>query len=400
MSYKHLKISILYADFGPYHVARIEALNNALVNQKCILHAYQFAKVSDIYAWEPAYPAQLPVTTFCKNQPATILKSLKLAYYFYKVLKKHEIEVIFLPSYSPLPYLLCLLVSKLCNCKTILMCDSWDHTEKQGKIRRKIKGIIIKMFDAALVAGAPHIRYITKYGISPQKVFLASNVVDVKYFHSEAIKWKNLTQPSHPHPGLPKKYFLNLGRFVKKKNLGFLIESYALYVSEHPSTEIALVLVGEGPEKDKLRTLATNLGISIREGLESSNPSIPKAEIVFFPFQQIDTTPLFFTYCEAFILPSLQEEWGLVINEAMSCEAPVVVSSHVGCVEDLVIDSKTGFIFDPQKKKELANIMQKFAVDTTLSAKIGKEAFSHIQQWTPERFAQGALEAIQATSQL
>jgi len=391
-------VSILYADFGPYHVARIEALNNTLQQKGYKLHAYQFASVSDTYSWNPVYPTGLTVTSLAKTQPKTILKTIKIILSFYCSLKRDKIGIIFLPSYSPLPYFLCFLAAKIYGCKIILMCDSWDNTEKVGYLRRKIKGQIIRSFDAALVAGTPHIRYITKYGIAPHKIFLTSNVIDVMYFNREASKWRNSIKNSILELSLPKKYFLNLGRFVEKKNLGFLIDSYALFVNDHPSTDVSLVLVGEGTEKNKLKELATSLGIPVREGLESVNPSTAKAEIVFFPFQQINTTPLFFARCEAFILPSLQEEWGLVVNEAMSCEVPVIVSSYVGCVEDLVIDEQTGFIFDPQNKRSLADIMQKFANDSSLSSKIGKKAFSHIQQWSPERFAQGALAAIQVSN--
>lgn len=390
-------ISILYADFGPYHVARIEALNNTLQQKGYKLYAYQFASVSDTYSWNPVYPTSLTVTSLAKTQPKTILKTIKIILSFYCSLKRDKIGIIFLPSYSPLPYFLCFLAAKIYGCKVILMCDSWDNTEKVGYLRRKIKGQIIRSFDAALVAGTPHIRYITKYGVAPNKIFLTSNVIDVMYFHREASNWRNSIKNSILELSLPKKYFLNLGRFVKKKNLGFLIESYAHFVKTNPSTAIALVIVGEGPEEETLLNLATHLNLPIRNGLQSPADNFPKVEIVFFPFQQIETTPLFFAKCEAFILPSLQEEWGLVINEAMACEVPVIVSSQVGCVEDLVIDSKTGFVFHPEKITELSFIMQKFDKDSLLSKKMGKEAFKHIQSWTPERFATGAIEAIQAS---
>ena len=58
--------------------------------------------------------------------------------------------------------------------------------------------------------------------------------------------------------------------------------------------------------------------------------------VYFYGFRQIEENAIFYALAEAFVLPSLKEEWGLVVNEAMAAGLPVIVSRTAGCAEDLV----------------------------------------------------------------
>jgi glycosyltransferase involved in cell wall biosynthesis len=58
--------------------------------------------------------------------------------------------------------------------------------------------------------------------------------------------------------------------------------------------------------------------------------------VFFYGFRQIEENAVFYALAEAFVLPSLKEEWGLVVNEAMAAGLPVIVSRTAGCAEDLL----------------------------------------------------------------
>ena len=122
------------------------------------------------------------------------------------------------------------------------------------------------------------------------------------------------------------------------------------------------------------------------------------AEVVFYPFQQADMTPLFFALCEAFVLPSKREEWGLVVNEAMACGAPVVVSNRVGSHFDLVRDGENGFVFAPDDVEQLAGILHHFDEDPELSRRLGTEGCKAIQAWTPALFGSAGAQALKAAA--
>jgi glycosyltransferase involved in cell wall biosynthesis len=233
---------------------------------------------------------------------------------------------------------------------------------------------------------------------------------------------------------LPARYFLNLGRFVEKKNLSTLVEAYARFArasGERTKAETgnlkpegsetadggdaaatsktrhsayatrhrpaSLVLVGEGPLRGDLEGQARALGLAVRDAVADRNPS-GGPEVVFYPFQQADLTPLFFARSEAFVLPSMREEWGLVVNEAMACSVPVLVSNCVGAHFDLVEEGINGFTFEPMDVAGLAELLGRFDAEDGLSDRFGAAGCRRIKEWSPERFGRAGLQALKAAS--
>ena len=85
----------------------------------------------------------------------------------------------------------------------------------------------------------------------------------------------------------------------------------------------------------------------------------------------------YFAHASCFVHASIQEQWGLVVNEAMAAGLPVMVSNRCGCFDELVVEGKTGFGFDPSKVSELANLMLKVGssdFDINTMKKLKKQA--------------------------
>ncbi|HTE12045.1 MAG TPA: glycosyltransferase [Chitinophagaceae bacterium] len=391
-------IGILFKDFGPYHVARIEALADALKTKESSLFAYRFYESSRNYAWKTMTPENAKVITLGNENASGVVEAFRVAFALGRSIRKQKIKAVFLPSYSPLPNMLCIFSAKMAGSKIILMNESWEATERASFFGRLAKHFLVRLFNSALVGGTPQKQYACAYGQLPSKVFLGYDAVDVKYYEQQSAQWKNETPGKQPVPNLPPRYFLNLGRFVSKKNIPLLIKAYSRLLKRYPLLDIALVLVGEGEEEKALKDLVTELQVPLREGMLSPNLSQKNAEVVFYPFQQIDKTPFIFSRSEAFILPSLYEEWGLVVNEAMASSTTVIVSKNVGCAADLVINGINGFQFNPESVEQLEEILEKFVKDPMLADRLGNEGYRHIKNWGPERFAEGAINAIAATA--
>lgn len=388
-----MNVAILFASFGPYHKARLEALAAQIRERGGRLWCFRFTVGSEEYSWDPCEPHNASTVTLCRHCPSGPLDSLKVAWALFKRLRGLEIHTAFLPSYSPLPNLLCIFAARLARCRIVLMCDSWSATEKARGVKRFLKRLIFRLFDSALVAGTRHIEFAIAYGIPQHRVFSGYDVVDVDYFEMKANTYLRDPCDSLFMASLPRRFFLNVGRFVPKKNLLTLIEAYALLATETPQLDIALVLVGDGECVEDLRRRAGELNIPWLEGaVEGHAPEYPV--IIRFPFMQVSVTPLFFAKCEAFILPSSCEEWGLVVNEAMACGAPVVVSQFAGCAPDLVEEGENGFTFDPSSSRDLVGLMARFVEDPTLHIRLGKRGREIVRKWTPETFARNAIMAM------
>ncbi len=461
------RVAILFADFGPYHVARIDALARSLAESRAELFAFRFAEKSSEYGWQAERPERATSVTLSRESPVGSAAAFRLARAFYRELRAREIDAVFLPTYSPLPNLLCFLAAKAAGCRTILMTESWHGTEGASLPGKLLKHVLVRMFDSALVGGTPQRDYVVAYGMPRERVFMGYDVVDVAHFSARAEQVRSMERGAgsveQPEVGdrksevggrrmdgagsevliksLPARYFLNLGRFVEKKNLATLVSAYARYAEgvavagkklkvkgekqgagsmEHGARETAdggdaaatsktrhsayatrhrpasLVLVGEGLLRGDLEGQARELGLAVRDGAADRNPS-GGPEVVFYPFQQANLTPLFFARSEAFILPSTREEWGLVVNEAMACSVPVLVSNRVGAHFDLVEEGVNGFTFEPMNVAGLAELLGRFDAEDGLGDRLGAAGHRRIEEWNPDRFGREGLRALAAS---
>ena len=105
----------------------------------------------------------------------------------------------------------------------------------------------------------------------------------------------------------------------------------------------------------------------------------------------------FYALASAFILASgYSEQWGLVVNEAMSAGTPVLVSKICGSAADLVVDDETGFKFDPRDEDALAHLL----LDCTLGRfdlkRLGLAAQKLVAGFHPSIFAENCFQAADA----
>ena len=129
--------------------------------------------------------------------------------------------------------------------------------------------------------------------------------------------------------------FLYVGRLAKEKNLELLIKTF------HRFSNYTLTIVGSGNLEKELKIIA------------------PKNVNFVNHVRNADLSKV---YCQhdVFILPSLKEPWGLVVEEALYYGLPVIVSSMVGCHPELVNDN-VGFVFNPRSEIELEDAICKMA---------------------------------------
>lgn len=387
-----INIGILFSDFGPYHIARIEALSISLSKSGMNLIAFRITDLSETYSWSPETSNLVKVVTLAKRKPYILKEKLLVASCFLRELRKNSIKAVFLPSYSPLVNYLCFISAKYMGCKTIMMNESWEATSKSSGIASLIKKQAVRNFDAALVGGTPQLEYVNKLGMPKEKIFIGYDIVDNDYYIKQAEKWRFVELEEIPIRGLPSRFFLNIGRFVSKKNLIQLVTAFCNTIDKFHNVEISLVLVGEGDMEVSLRDYARLRNVKIRNGSTDfiSNPR----EIVFYPFQQLTITPIFFSRCEAFILPSKFEEWGLVVNEAILSSVPVLVSNKVGSSFDLVEEGVNGYTFNPNIQEELDKLLELFILNPNLKSELSKESLKIMKQWGPDRFGNEGLKAL------
>ncbi|WP_228024047.1 glycosyltransferase family 4 protein [Synechocystis salina] len=264
------------------------------------------------------------------------------------------------------------------------MSDSkWDDEPRQWW-KEKIKSLLyVNKFHGALVAGNAHKDYLVRLGMNKQSIFLGYDVVDNDYFTQQTEKARQHpvhTQSGENFPPLAP-YFIAVSRFIPRKNLLLLLDAYLKYYQKSQAQAWELVICGSGIQENIIRQF-------IQAHSLDSVVHLPG----FISYQKI---PHWYAGAKTFIHPALQEQWGLVVNEAMAAGLPVLVSNRCGCYPDLVQEGINGFGFDPENTAQLTSLMLRISSGQVDLIAMGQASLTHIQKYSPDHFAQGLQQAIE-----
>ena len=122
--------------------------------------------------------------------------------------------------------------------------------------------------------------------------------------------------------------FLFVGRCAPEKNVGILLSAFAA------CPDFTLTIVGDGPLKETWMKQAP-------------------ANVHFRGHVSNETLPSVYQSHDVFVLPSLKEPWGLVVEEALHYGLPVLASNKVGCGLDWIVPFQVGKLFDPTQVDDL-----------------------------------------------
>jgi glycosyltransferase involved in cell wall biosynthesis len=380
---------MVWDHFGPYHFARITGL---MKEATVPILPVQLARDNITYRWEDSQVGCPEVIALQDDVPAEKLGFLRALNCALGLFFRKRPAVVFCPSYWPPRSLAIVLAARLSGARTVMMNESHAGTERSSAFGRCVKSTLLKLFDAALVGGAPHRRHFASLGMAKERIFTGYDAVDNGYFQQAANEARTDATKVRRELRLPERYILNLGRMVRKKNLSLLVKAYARMRQHGCGVGVKLVLVGSGEEETALKSLCDGLQLPWQNVSEQDYGGL-SADVLFYGFRQIDQNPGFYALAECFVLPSLYEEWGLVVNEAMACGLPVLVSKTAGCAEDLVEDGQNGFIFSPDSEEELAQKLGAICGNAELRQRMGVKSASLIHKWGCENFAQNAIRA-------
>lgn len=396
---KQTQIWIIWGNWGPYHHARFAALRSAALASDLDVRGLEITPRSDDYAWESTDGGR-HLWRLSINHREMDFRPVRLAWRLCPLLRRERPAVVFVPSYWHWS-LACNLLARASGARIVMMNESHAGTERARGLKGWIKRRIVRRFHAALVGGAPHRRYFAGLGLAENLIATGYDAVDNGYFARAAAKVRSDSQSIRSQWGLPSRYVLSLGRLVEKKNLSTLVDAHRIRCANAGDATVPdLVIVGSGPLDGALREQCRESGIEVIERSGKPPFADPRAPVgpraFFYGFRQIAENPVFYALADAFVLPSSYEEWGLVVNEAMACGLPVIVSRAAGCAEDLVRNGENGWAFDPSSPGELAGCLARLDASASLRASMGARSAEIIAAWGCEAFAAGALTATRA----
>jgi len=226
---------------------------------------------------------------------------------------------------------------------------------------------VVSRFDGYLYVGRRNREYLEHYGAPADRLFFCPHCVDNEAFAtgSEVARHEAGRQPG--------RRVLFVGRLIGDKRPLDLVRAMAQLAKTDDSLE--LLVVGAGELDSALREAVRAEGLKAR----------------FLGFVNQSRLPAVYASADAIVLPSSYETWGLVVNEAMACGVPAVVSDTVGCGPDLVVPGVTGEVFPVGHIGSLAGAIK--AVLDFDPSKTRRSLMERMEIYSPSRAAESMVGA-------
>lgn len=228
---------------------------------------------------------------------------------------------------------------------SIIVESSIFESETKG-IKSTVKKIFLKNISKAYASGSSQIKLLKALGFNGE----IKKTKGVGLFNRQP-------QPSHEKRNAVKD-FLYVGRLSPEKNIEQLIEIF------NNLPDLNLNIVGFGPQEGLLKSMA-------------------RENVIFYGEVKNSNLPNYYKKFDVFILPSVIEPWGLVVEEALNNGMPVIVTNRVGCAEEIVKNEFNGMISDLEDNDSLLNSILKITqVDfyNSLKENISQMDFKKIEE--------------------
>lgn len=213
-----------------------------------------------------------------------------------------------------------------------------------GKLKTWHRKLTDKFVTGYLVNGSETKKYLMSIGVKEDKIHIGGMSADGEGLKTDIMEFKKSNQYQAYH----KKYhngnglmYLFSGQVVERKGVKYLLPAWMEHINSYPND--MLIVVGGGDQYNELRNRY------------SGEPSIMmEGRVNYLDIHK------YYAVADVFILPTIEDNWSLVIPEAMSCGLPVSTSIYNGCHPELVKKDVNGITFDPFKQESILEALDYF----------------------------------------
>jgi len=255
--------------------------------------------------------------------------------------------------------------------------SNWHDSRKGHRWVEFMKAYFVARCERFVVPGKASFEYLQSLGVSEDRINIAPNAVGNELFAAQAERVRAESTEFRTRFGLPARFLLFVGRLVEAKGVFDLLEAYGK-LGDDVRSQAGLVFAGDG---------------AARAQLEEKAKSISRATICFPGFVHREDLAGFYALAEALILPTHSDPWGLVVNEAMACGLPVVVTDVAGCSSDLVENGWNGYVVAMGNSVALKDAIDVILRKPELQQEMSLRSIQRIQNYSPEACAAGLAAA-------
>ena len=253
------------------------------------------------------------------------------------------------------------------NKKLILWLALSEHTEsnKTG-VRIALRKYILRNAAAILCNGESAKNYVKSIGIS--KPF---------YYVPYSSDYK--TKPSKNNFNSTIKRILFTGQLIPRKGIAPMVDELVSWALKNKSTQLELIVAGDGPEAHHFKKL-------------DQSPNITCKLLGNVKYEELSK---WYEQVDFYLFPTLGDEWGIVVNEALSNGVPVIGSIYSQAVLELIEDDKNGWQYDPLVNGELGKLLTKaFKVTNDDLQKMSAYGLEVVKEISTEKVSETIVRAV------
>jgi glycosyltransferase involved in cell wall biosynthesis/2-polyprenyl-3-methyl-5-hydroxy-6-metoxy-1,4-benzoquinol methylase len=209
-----------------------------------------------------------------------------------------------------------------------------EHTERGlPRWRTLQRRALLHLADAVLVNGASGKRYLESLGVPSEKIFMEPYCAEIR---------SHLQLQLEREPKVAKR-LLYVGQLVPRKGIQLFIRALSDWLSKHPTERCEFWIAGDGPIRADLERLTTQ----------------PQLHLRFLGSINYHSLPQVYAQGGIYVFPTLADEWGVVVNEALAAGLPILGSRYSQAVDELVEDGVNGWTFRPDQPEEICAAVDK-----------------------------------------
>ena len=329
-------LGFVWQQFGAYHMDRCEAVGRALGAAAEVV-GLEHATTSDTYDWPPSGTGDaFRKRTLFPGGNADRIGQWRLLLALIRATRRDRIDTLFICGYDRPAHFGLALWARITGRRAVLMNESKFDDKLRSASFEFFKQLFLLPYHATLTPGWRAAGYVQFLGLRKRPVAEGYSVVSLDRMRRLAAGAKI--------PAWEERAFVIVARLVPKKNHDLALRAYRRYRDIVGNAARPLRICGDGPLMETLRTQARTLGI--------------EAHVIFLGSIGQTRVAEELAVAVALLLPSVEEQWGLVVNEALAFGLPVIVSNNVGAGDRLVTSLRTGFVLDGTDETAWAEAMR------------------------------------------
>jgi glycosyltransferase involved in cell wall biosynthesis len=252
----------------------------------------------------------------------------------------------------------------------------WNGSHaSSGSFRNGIATAVRRHFvarcDAFLAYGTLAARYLVALGAMPSRIVTSTNAVDTQRFRG-GIAERDATREALGWSG--RKVVMYSGQLIPRKGVDILIGAVARCAGHY-----VLAVVGDGPERARHEHRAR---------------SLLGDRAVFIGNRPYSELPRLYAAADVFVLPSRQEVWGLVVNEALAAGVPAIATDATGAAHDLIAPTGAGLMVPDGDEVALANAVRRILESDDERARMRLAARAAVATKDCEAYAGDLVRAV------